>query len=119
MKRKLLFILSTAPYGTSLAAEALDAVLIAGVFEQDVTLYYTGDGVYQLLKNQSPLQLSTRNQGKASRALPEYDINRIYVDAETLENTGLTLSDLVLPVQIISDQQLTNLIAQQHALLNF
>lgn len=43
--RKLLFLLRQAPYGTSHALEALEAVLVAGVFEQQVAVLFRDEGV--------------------------------------------------------------------------
>ena len=118
-RRKLLFVLTKAPYGSSLAAEALDAILVAAIFEQEVSVLYSDDGIFQLLKNQHAQELSTRNQGKASRVLPEYDVEKIFVDADALKSRGLSVTDLVLPATCLESREISNLISQQHAVLNF
>ena len=50
--KKFLYINRRAPHGTIYAHEALETVLIGAAFEQDVTLVFLDDGVFQLKKNQ-------------------------------------------------------------------
>ena len=40
------------PYGTVYALESLEVVLIGAAFEQDVSMVFVDDGVYQLKKAQ-------------------------------------------------------------------
>jgi sulfur relay (sulfurtransferase) DsrF/TusC family protein len=42
-----------APYGTVYALESLEVVLIAAAFDQDVSLSFIDDGVYQLVEGQN------------------------------------------------------------------
>ena len=48
--KKFLYVNRRAPYGTIYALESLEVVLIGAAFEQDVSLAFLGDGVYQLAK---------------------------------------------------------------------
>ena len=48
--RKFIYVNRKAPHGTIYAHEALEVVLIAAAFEQDVSLAFIDDGVYQLKK---------------------------------------------------------------------
>ena len=50
--KKFLYINRKAPYGTIYAWESLEVVLIGAAFEQDVSLAFLDDGVYQLVKGQ-------------------------------------------------------------------
>ena len=52
VKKKFMFVNRKAPYGTIYALEALEVVLISAAFEQDVSLAFLDDGVYQLMKGQ-------------------------------------------------------------------
>ena len=49
---KFLYLLRRPPYSGSLAAEAIDSILVAGVFDQRVSVLFKDDGVLQLLKDQ-------------------------------------------------------------------
>ena len=93
-RKKLLVIVRRAPYVGTLAYEALDAVLVAGVFEQDVTVVFMDDGVYQLLRGQNANAIGMRNVGRGLRALETYDVKQVYVDGESLTARGLRPEDL-------------------------
>ena len=48
--KKFLYINRRAPHGSIYAHEALEVVLIGAAFDQDVSLAFIDDGVYQLKK---------------------------------------------------------------------
>ena len=50
--KKFLYVNRKAPYGTIYALESLEVVLIAAAFDQDVSLAFLDDGVYQIAKGQ-------------------------------------------------------------------
>jgi hypothetical protein len=50
--KKFLYVNRKAPYGTIYALESLEVVLIAAAFDQDVSLAFLDDGVYQVVKGQ-------------------------------------------------------------------
>jgi tRNA 2-thiouridine synthesizing protein C len=55
--KKFLYLNRKAPYGSIYALESLEVVLIGAAFEQDVSLAFIDDGVYQLKKGQkTPFQ---------------------------------------------------------------
>jgi len=83
-----------APYGTIYALESLEVVLIAAAFDQDISLVFADDGVYQLTKNQDTDGIGMKNFSKTYSALGDYDIKKIYVEKESLEERGLTTDDL-------------------------
>ena len=50
--KKFMFVNRKAPHGTVYALESLEVVLITAAFDQDVSLVFMDDGVYQLKKGQ-------------------------------------------------------------------
>ncbi len=99
--KKFLYVNRKAPYGTIYALESLEVVLIGAAFEQDVSLAFLGDGVYQLAKGQDTKALEVKNFSPTFRALEDYDVTKLYVEKEALEARGLTEADLVVPVQVV------------------
>ncbi len=93
--KKFLYVNRKAPYGTIYALESLEVVLIGAAFEQDVSLVFMDDGVYQLTKNQNTEGIGMKNFSPTYNALGDYDVNKIYVDKESLEERGLSLDDLL------------------------
>ena len=93
--KKFMYLNRKAPYGTVYAWESLEVVLIGAAFEQDVSLAFIGDGVYQLVKGQNTTELGIKNFSPTYSALGDYDVNKIYGEKESLDARGLTVDDLM------------------------
>ena len=52
--KKFLYVNRRAPHGTVYAHEALEVVLIGAAFDQDVSLAFIDDGVFQQRKIRTP-----------------------------------------------------------------
>jgi tRNA 2-thiouridine synthesizing protein C len=92
--KKFMYINRKAPYGTIYAWESLEVVLIGAAFDQEVSLAFVDEGVYQLMKDQDTTEVGIKNFSPTYSALGDYDVNKIYVEKESLEARGLTLDDL-------------------------
>ena len=117
--KKFLYVNRTAPYGTIYALESLEVVLIGAAFEQDVSVAFVGDGVYQLTKGQDTKGLEMKNFSPTYRALEDYDVTKLYVEEDALRARGLCESDLVVPVELVSAQRLTEIMEDQDVILSF
>ncbi len=94
-KKKFLYINRKAPYGTIYALESLEVVLIGAAFEQNVTLAFIDDGVFQLMAGQDTGAAGMKNFSRTYKALGDYDVRKLYVERESLAERGLTLEDLM------------------------
>ena len=83
--KKFMYVNRKAPYGTIYALESLEVVLIAAAFDQDVSLAFLDDGVYQLKKGHQTKGIEVKNFQPTYRALDDYDVNKLYVERESLE----------------------------------
>jgi len=117
--KKFLYVNRKAPYGTIYALESLEVVLIGAAFEQDVSLAFLGDGVYQLTKGQDTKGREVKNFSPTFRALEDYDVTKLYVEQEALEARGLTEADLVVPVQVVSAGRMAEIMEEQDVILSF
>jgi len=117
--KKFLYVNRKAPYGTIYALESLEVVLIGAAFEQDVSLAFLGDGVYQLVKGQNTKALEVKNFSPTFGALEDYDVTKLYVEEEALRARGLSAADLVVPVQVVSTQRMAEIMEDQDVVLNF
>ena len=118
-KKTFLLICRHAPYGGSLAREALDVALTAATFDQPVALLFLGDGVQQLLRAQHPDAIAQRALDKQLAALPLYDVDTIYVEADALRARGLNTADLALPASALTREQIAEQIAAHDIVLGF
>lgn len=131
--KRFLYVNRKAPYGTIYALESLEVVLIGAAFEQDVSLAFLDDGVFQLAKGQDTKEIGMKNFSPTYKALGDYDVNKIYVEKESLEARGLTLDDL-LPltyededddwaekdsIKLVSAAELAEIMEAQDVVLSF
>ena len=117
--KKFMFVNRKAPYGTVYALESLEVVLISAAFEQDVSLVFADDGVYQLKKGQQTKGIETKNFSPTYRALEGYDVEKLYVERESLEARGLAEDDLIVDVTVLGSVELGALMDEQDVVLSF
>jgi tRNA 2-thiouridine synthesizing protein C len=93
--KKFLYLNRKSPYGSIYALEALEVALIGAAFEQNVRLAFIDDGVYQLAKNQDSSNIGMKNYSSTFRALSDFGVQKVYVDAQSLRARGLQRQDLL------------------------
>ena len=98
-------------YGVHLQ-EKLDILLTTAAFEQNLALLFLDDGVFQLKKTQQTEKQSLKDTSSIFNALEMYDVNRLYIEAESMQHRGLTTSDLSLPVEVIESKNINALMKQ-------
>jgi len=131
--KKFLYVNRKAPYGTIYAQEALEVVLIGAAFDQDVSLAFLDDGVFQLTKGQDTKAAGLKNFSPTFRALGDYEVTKLYVEQESLDERGLTLDDLQdiqyededddyeekPSIIVVSRAEMANVMADQDVVLSF
>lgn len=131
--KKFLYVNRKAPYGTIYALESLEVVLIGAAFDQDVSLAFLDDGVFQLTRGQDTGGLGVKNFSPTFRALGDYDVTKLFVERESLEERGLSEDDLQAivyededddyeekpSIRIVSRAEMTDIMADQDVVLSF
>ena len=131
--KKFMYLNRRAPYGTIYAWESLEVVLIGAAFDQDVSLAFLDDGVYQLVKGQDTSGIGMKNFSPTYQALGDYDVTKLYVEKESLEKRGLTLKDLMPltyededddwaekdSIRLVSRAELADIMDEQDVLFSF
>ena len=117
--KKFLYVNRRIPHGTVYAQESLETVLIGAAFDQDVSMLFIDDGVYQLKKEQDPAALGVKNFSKTYRALEMYDVEKLFVEKESLDERGLVEDDLLVDVEVIARDAVKPLVDQHDVVLSF
>lgn len=131
--KKFMYVNRKAPYGTIYALESLEVILIGAAFDQNVCLAFIDDGIYQITKGQDTADIGMKNFSPTYNALGDYDVNRIYVEKESLEARGMTLDDLMDlkyededddwaekdSIKVISAEELSAIMSEQDVVLSF
>lgn len=117
--KQFLIVCRHPPYGSSQARDALDVAMATAAFDQQVAMLFLGDGVLQLLNTQDGAAIEQKSHDKQLGALPLYDIDSLYVDAHSLRLHGLDSDDLVLPAQLVTDEEISSLFSSHPVVLGF
>jgi len=131
--KKFMYLNRRAPYGTIYAWESLEVVLIGAAFDQDVSLAFLDDGVFQLVKGQDTSGVDMKNFSPTYQALGDYDVTKLYVEQESLDERGLTLEDLMPltyededddwaekdSIRVVSRAELADIMEEQDVLFSF
>ena len=115
--KKFMYVNRKAPYGTVYALESLEMVLIAAAFGQDVSVVFMDDGVYQIKKGQETSAVNMKNFSPTFRALEGYDVEKLYVSKESMEERGLTEEDFVVPVEVLDRAALAAKMDEQEVII--
>ncbi|GAA0296987.1 sulfurtransferase complex subunit TusC [Psychrosphaera haliotis] len=103
MNIKSILIIHTQPAFNDLQGkEALDLSLILGSYEQDVSVVFYQQGVFQTLAHQDPESFSQKDYTSTIKALDIYDIEKVYVHTNSLVKYGLENNERlsnVLPIE--------------------
>jgi len=117
--KKFMYVNRRAPHGTVYAQESLEVVLVGAAFEQDVSVVFLDDGVYQIRKDQDTSAIGTKNFSKTFRALEMYDVEKLYVEKESMQARGMTEDDLNVPVEVKTSEEIGRLMEEQDVVLSF
>jgi len=131
--KKFLYVNRKAPYGTIYALESLEVVLIGAAFDQDVSLAFLDDGVFQLTRGQNTEGIGVKNFSPTFRALGDYEVTKLFVERESLEERGLSEADLQdvtyededddwaekPSIRLVSRAEMADIMADQDVVLSF
>jgi tRNA 2-thiouridine synthesizing protein C len=115
--KKILFVLREAPYSGAYAYEALDMIMTAAAFDQEVSVLMMDDAVFQLKAMQDPESMKLKDTTAMFAALPVYGIEKIFVETESLQGRGLEASNLTQTVSQITRQEVGEFIKQFDVIL--
>ena len=117
--KKFMYTNRRAPHGSIYAQESLEVVLVGAAFDQDVCMVFLDDGVYQIRSDQDTGAIGTKNFAKAFRALEMYDVEKLYVEKESMEARGMTEDDLSVAVEVKTAEEIARLMEEQDVILSF
>ena len=131
--KKFMYVNRKSPYGTIYALESLEVVLITAAFDQDVSLAFLDDGVFQLTKNQNTDGIGMKNFSPTFSALGDYDIKKIYIEKESLDERGLSVDDLQdltwededndyeekSSIHVVNKEELSKIMNEQDVMISF
>lgn len=100
------FVFQTLPHISASGREGLDALLATSAFTEEIQVFFVGDGVLQLKKDQNLDALGSKDYIKAFGLLELYDVEEIYVCETSLNSFGLTQADLVIDATLVGKSEI-------------
>ena len=99
------------------AKEALDAVLVAAVFEQRVAVLFRDEGVMQLLSPDDDSGIR-REVAELVSSLPDYGVDALFACRDSLARHGVDSAKLLVSVTPVGADAQARLLSGQHAVIS-
>ena len=115
--KKLLVIITKAPYGTTAAAEGFRAAIGLAGMDINTTIVLINDAVFAALKGQNPKAIGMKALSEVIESAREYGA-RTLVDSESLRKRGIEKDELV-NIEIIDTEGLADLVHEVNAAIRF
>ncbi len=119
MQKKILIIIRQAPFASTLPNAAMDIVLTAAAFEQELSLLFLGAGVLHLLPGQNSFETGIKSISQALPSLELYDVKRVLFEENALVQRGFKTNQLLMLSEALSRQQILKEIEQADLVFNF
>ncbi len=118
---KLAFLFRTAPHGNAISREGLDALLAATAFcdEEEIGVFFIGDGVLNVLDGQNPELLLQKDFIRTFKLLDLYDIEQRFVCADSLYQYNLQIEQLIISAEKMDRTSLINKLSQAEKVFTF
>ena len=115
---RFLFVFTRPPHAGLYVQEMLDMTLTAAAFDQPVSILLIDDGVYSLHPNQLPARQDCKDVRPVFESLSLFDVEHIYVEAESLQERGIAIDNLCMPGLPLSRSEIGALMRRQNVIVN-
>lgn len=117
--KSIAILLESPAYGNHTAQSGLNAALAAFAMIENLSVFFVGDGVLQLKKQQDTSTLQCKNQLPVYQLLALYDIESVYIDSTAMQKRGLNTNDLHYPYSQMNTHEIYQRIRSHCHLLSF
>lgn len=114
---KIAVVVTSLPLQGIAARESLDLIFALAAVDHQLSVIFSGDAVYQLVKAEDSTTLMVKDFRRSFKLFELYDIENLYVCAESLRKRNLQASELVPGFQPLEQTELSQLFfTQQHVI---
>ncbi|MCE9888051.1 sulfurtransferase complex subunit TusC [Kluyvera intermedia] len=118
--KRVAFVFTSAPHGSSAGREGLDALLATSALSDDLGVFFIGDGVFQPLNQQKPGVILARDYIATFKLLALYDIENCWICAASMRERGLTAeAPFVMEVEPLEPDALRQQLNEYDVILRF
>lgn len=119
MTKKIAIITRKANFQGLAVKEALDLAMIMGSFEQDISLYFIGDGCFQLLNNSNAEIVASKDYTAVIDALAFYDVEQVYYCQHSALQRHIDVSNLKKDIAPLTQAELSKQLSSADQVLTF
>ena len=116
--KSVLIRMSKSPLNGLISGEQLETAMVAATFEQEVSILFIGDGIFNLLPAKETKEVTDYNIEKMLLALPTFEISDLFVCQRSLEHRQIEVSNLPKNVKVITFEEQKSLIRTSNAVLS-
>ena len=116
--KSVLIRMSKSPLNGLISGEQLETAMVAATFEQEVSILFIGDGVFNLLPTEETKEVEGYNIEKILLALPTFEVNDLFVCERSLEHRQIGISNLPKNAKVVTFEDQRRLIKTTDAVLS-
>jgi tRNA 2-thiouridine synthesizing protein C len=114
---KIAVMLTQLPLYSIYTRESLDLIFALAAVDHQVSVIFGGDAVYQLIKADDSAELMVKDVRRSFKLFELYDIEDLYICADSLRQRKLQANELLLDVKPLDCAELSQLLSsQQHVI---
>lgn len=111
---KIAVLVTSLPLQGIAARESLDLIFALAAVDHQLSVIFSDNAVYQLVKADDSAELMVKDFRRSFKLFELYDIENLYICAESLRQRQLQANALVLNVQPLECDELSQLLYTQH-----
>lgn len=92
---------------------------MGAAFEQEISVLFLHDGVFQLKSGQNSADSGLKQYTKTFKALADFEVEAVFVNEQSMLARGLSAEDCSIPVAQITNAETAALIQQQDRVFTF
>ena len=116
--KSVLIRMSKSPLNGLVSGEQLETAMVAATFEQEVSILFIGDGIFNLLPTKEIKEVKGYNIEKMLLALPTFEVNDLFICERSLEQRKIGVSKLPKHAKVITFEDQRRLIKTTDVVLS-
>jgi tRNA 2-thiouridine synthesizing protein C len=114
---KIAVLVTSLPFDGIAARESLDLIFALAAVDHQLSVVFSDDAVYQLVKADDSAELMVKDFRRSFKLFELYDIENLYICAESLRQRQLQANALVLDAQPLESTELSQLLSTHQHLI--
>lgn len=116
--RNITVIQRHSPFNQAKGREALDMILALAAVEHQVSVLFSGNGIFQLLPSTEHLAMPLKHYQHSFRLFDLYDVEKVYACQQSMQLRGITSAQFTVAVTVLTAAEIRQLLASQQHIIS-